>query len=129
MRKLFWLALGALIVATPALARSAADGEAELAKALADRVAGEPVDCVNLRQVRSTRVIAGTGILYDTGSTIYLNRPTSGARSLDRWDTLVTRLHSSHLCSVDVVHLYDSGSRMQSGFVFLDKFVPYRRAR
>ena len=129
MRKLFRLALGGLIVAAPVQAKPAADGEAELARALGDRVAGEPVDCVNLRDVRSTRVIDGTAILYDTGRTIYLNRPTSGAHSLDRWDTLVTRLHSSRLCSIDVVHLYDSGTRFQSGSVFLDRFVPYRRAR
>jgi hypothetical protein len=129
MRTLIALTLGGLIAATgPVQAKPALDPEARLAKALDGRVAGEPVDCVDLRQVRSTQIIDGTGILYDTGRTIYLNRPTSGARSLDRWDTLVTKLHSSRLCSIDVVQLYDSGTRMQSGLIFLDKFVPYRRA-
>ena len=128
MRKLIPLALGALVAATgPAQGAPKLDGEAQLAKALEGRVAGAPVECINLRQVRSSRIIDRTGILYESGSTIYLNRPRSGARSLDQWDTLVTKLHSSQLCRIDVVQLYDSGTRMQTGVVFLDDFVPYRR--
>ena len=130
MRTSIMLLIGAVIaVAGPATAAPRHDGEAKLAKALKGRVAGAPVDCVNLRQIRSTRIIDGTGILYDAGSTIYLNRPRSGARSLDRWDTMVTKLHSSQLCRIDVVHLYESGSRMQTGFVFLGDFIPYRRPK
>jgi hypothetical protein len=56
-----------------------------------------------------------------------VNRPRGGRESLDGWDTLVTKLHSSQLCSIDVVDLYDSSSRMQTGFVFLGEFVPYRK--
>ena len=112
----------------PAQAGKARDGEAELAKALQGRIAGEPVRCVNLRDVRSSRIIDGTAILYDTGSTIYVNRPRSGRESLDQWDVLVTKTYSSELCTPDVVQLWDSGSRMQSGFVFLGEFVPYKRA-
>jgi hypothetical protein len=124
------VALGGLLAATaPVQARDKVDGETKLAKALEGRVAGTPVDCVNLRQVRSTTIIDGVGILYDTGPTIYLNRPRSGAKSLDKWDTLVTKLHTSELCSIDTVHLYDSGTRMQTGFVFLGEFVPYRRPK
>ena len=128
MRKLL-LTLGALTMAVaPAQAGKARDGEAELAKALQGRIAGEPVRCVNLRDVRSSRIIDGTAILYDTGSTIYVNRPRSGRESLDQWDVLVTKTYSSELCTPDVVQLWDSGSRMQSGFVFLGEFVPYKRA-
>lgn len=126
MRKFASLFAGAvLIAAAPAIA--ADDPEAELAEAIEGRVAGEPVDCINLRSVRSSRIIDDTAIVYDAGSTIYVNRPRAGADSLDRWDTLVTKLHSSRLCRIDVVQLYDSSSRMQTGFVFLDDFVPYRR--
>jgi len=130
MRKLIMLALGGLLAATaPVQAKPALSGEAKLAKALEGRVAGDPVKCVNLRQVNSTQIIDGVGILYDAGGTVYLNRPRSGAESLDRWDTLVTKLHTSELCSIDTVQLYDSTSRMQTGFVFLGDFVPYRRAK
>lgn len=105
-----------------------ADHEAQLARALEGRVAGQPVDCINLRQVRSSQIIDDTAILYDAGSTIYVNRPRSGASSLDRWDTLVTRLYSDRLCSIDTVRLVDPTSHITSGVVFLGEFVPYRRA-
>jgi hypothetical protein len=128
MRK-FLLTLGALIAAAaPAQAAKPFDGEAELAKAVAGRVAGAPVNCVNLRDVRSSRIIDHTAIVYDTGNIIYVNRPRAGRESLDQWDTLVTKTFSSDLCSIDVVQLWDSGSRMQSGSVFLGDFIPYRRA-
>jgi hypothetical protein len=128
MRKLL-LTLGALMMAAaPAHAAKPRDGEAELAKAIEGRIAGTPVDCVNLRNVRSSQIIDHTAIVYDTGSTLYVNRPRAGRESLDRWDTLVTKTFSSDLCSIDVVQLWDSGSRMQSGTVFLGEFVPYKRA-
>jgi hypothetical protein len=128
MRNLL-LTMGALIAAAaPAQAAKPFDGEAELAKAIAGRVAGKPVDCVNLRDVRSSRIIDHTAIVYDTGNTLYVNRPRAGRESLDQWDVLVTKTFSSELCSIDVVQLWDSGSRMQSGSVFLGDFVPYKRA-
>lgn len=103
-------------------------GEAKLARALEGRVAGKPVDCLNLRDVRSSEIIDRTAILYKTsGGTLYLNRPDAGRNSLSRDDILVTDTHSHRLCSVDIVQLYDSGSRMRSGSVFLGDFVPYRK--
>jgi len=117
-----------LLAAASAPAAPRLDPEARLARALEGRVAGEPVSCISLRNIRSSQIIDDTAILYDAGSTIYVNRPREGRRSLDRDDILVTRTHSSQLCSIDVVHLYDSTSRFPRGFVFLDEFVPYRRA-
>jgi hypothetical protein len=101
-----------------------------LAEALSGRVAGAPVDCVNLRDIRSSKIINRTAILYETGGgTIYVNRPDAGRESLDDWDVLVTKTHASRLCSIDVVSLYDTSARMQTGVVFLGEFVPYRKPR
>jgi hypothetical protein len=122
-----WAGGALLAVATPAFADRPMDGESELARALAGRVAGEPVDCVDLRRVRSSRIIDDTAILYDAGSTIYVNRPRSGADTLDRRDTMVTQLYSSRLCSIDTVRIVDPSSRIMRGIVFLGEFVPYRR--
>jgi hypothetical protein len=121
-----------LAAAAAALPLSAAPAErlspeAKIEKALKGRVAGEPVDCINIRDVRSSQIVNDTAILYDTGNVIYVNRP-AGSESLDQWDVLVTKLHNSRLCSRDVVELYDPSARMQSGFVFLGEFVPYRKA-
>ena len=129
MRKLIPLIAGSLLFGAGLAQAKPRDGEAELARALAGRVAGEPVDCIDLYRVRSSRVIAGTAILYDAGNVIYVNRPRNGADELNRFDTLVTRTQSTRLCSVDVVHTVDLATDTMTGVVFLDEFVPYRRAR
>ncbi|MGZ8359864.1 MAG: hypothetical protein ACXWUX_05035 [Allosphingosinicella sp.] len=128
MGKLITMIAGAVLVAvTPAAAATPGANEAELERALEGRVAGEPVSCIDLHRVRSSRVINDTAILYDAGSTLYLQRPRSGASSLNRWDTLVTRSYSTRLCSIDTVNIVDTQSGMLTGVVFLDEFVPYRR--
>lgn len=119
-------ALLAAVAVAPAAAKDR-DPEAELARALQGRVAGDPVDCIDTYRIRSSRIIDDTAILYDAGSVIYVNRPRAGAESLDRWDTLVTRLHEPRLCSIDTVRLLDSSTRFETGVVFLGEFVPYRR--
>ena len=130
MRKLIPL-IAASLVATGATVVQARerDPEAQLARALEGRVAGEPVNCIDLHRIRSSRVIEHTAILYDAGSVIYVNRPRNGADQLNRFDTLVTRTPSTQLCSVDVVHTVDLSSNTFTGSVFLDEFVPYRRVR
>ena len=129
MRKLIPLIAGSLLLGAAVAQAKPRDAEAELARALAGRVAGEPVDCIDLHRVRSSRVIAGTAIIYDAGSVIYVNRPRNGADQLNRFDTLVTRTPSTRLCSVDVVHTVDLATDTMTGIVFLDDFVPYRRVR
>lgn len=126
--------LAAMLACAPGLASAArvdnSRAEAKLAKALEGRVAGKPVDCLTQRDIRSSHIYDRTAIVYEAnGGTLYVNRPRSGAQSLDSNDILVTDTHSSQLCSIDVVHLYDNGSRMQSGFVGLGPFVPYARPK
>ena len=113
----------AALAATPDNSRN----EAKLAAALAGRVAGKPVSCITLSSAQSSQIIDRTAILYDTGRTIYVNRPESGRESLDSDDILVTKLYSSQLCNVDIVRLVDRGSRMETGFVGLGEFVPYTK--
>jgi len=128
-----FLAVAALAVtATSAIAATPAEvrGEARLAKAIEGSIAGKPVRCLYLHDIRSSEIIDRTAIIYrTTGKKFYVNRPRSGARSLDRSDVLVTNTHSSQLCNVDIVHLYDTSSRMQTGFVGLGDFVPYTKVK
>ena len=128
MRKLITLLAGTLMLGGVAQAKPQ-DPEAALANALRDRVAGTPVQCIDLHRIRSSRIIDGTAILYDAGSVIYVNRPTNGAEELNQWDTMVTRTFTSQLCNVDTVTMVDRGSHSFTGVVFLGDFVPYRRVR
>ena len=127
MRKILPLVAAGLVFGAAAAQAAPADREAQLERALEGRVAGEPVDCINLQRVRGTRIIPDTAIVYEVGNVLYVNRPRAGARSLDETDTLVSRPFNNRLCSVDTVQLYDMSARMTHGVVFLGDFVPYRR--
>jgi hypothetical protein len=128
MRKLLPLIAGTLLIGGAAQAKPA-DHEAELARAIAGRVAEAPVDCIDLHRIRASRVISGTAIIYDAGSVLYVNRPQNGAEELNQWDMMVTRTPSTRLCRIDTVTMLDPSSRSFSGVVFLGDFVPYRRVR
>ncbi len=121
------LAIAALASATPALANDGNSPDAELAKLLEGRVAGEPVNCISLNSVTSSTVIEGKAIVYQIGTKLYDNEPRSGADRLDDDDVLLTRNYGSQLCRIDSVQLIDRNSRFVRGFVVLDRFVPYTK--
>ena len=121
------IAAAAVAAAPAATAREKLDPEAELAKLLEGRVAGEPQNCIPLSTARSSQIIDKTAIVYKVGSTYWVNRPKGGAESLDDDDILVTKTTGNQLCNIDTVELRDSSSRMYAGFVSLGDFVPYRR--
>ena len=119
------------LAATPASAaksRPKLTGEAQLAKLLEGRTAGEPVSCLPSGLSSDSRVIDGTAIVYRSGSTLYVNRPTN-ASSLDDDDILVTRLPTGQLCNVYIIRLLDRVGRFERGFVNLGDFVPYRKVK
>lgn len=119
-------ALAVALVAGPSVAGERLTGEAELAKLLKGRVAGEPKSCINTRVHQSQRVIDGTAVVYGSGRTIYVNVPRN-AEDLDDRDAMVVRMHGTQLCRQDIVTTIDTGSRMYTGNVFLGDFVPYTR--
>lgn len=124
------LIVAAAVAAAPAAsAREKLAPEDQLTKLIGNRVAGEPQNCISLSSITSSQVIDKTAIVYRVGSTLWVNRPRSGASSLDDDDILVTNTIGSQLCSIDPVQLHDRTSHMYSGFVSLGEFVPYRRPK
>lgn len=123
------LALLALPGAALATQETNNRGETKLAKMLDGRVAGEPVKCLNSRLIQGSTIIDETAIVYRVGSKLYVNRPRSGAGSLDRDQVLVTKLHGPSLCNIEKVDLVDRSSRSWDGFVVLGDFVPYERVK
>ena len=123
------LLAAAAVAAAPAAAREKLEPEAQLARLLEGRVAGEPQNCISLATARSSQIIDKTAIVYRAGSTLWVNRPRGGAESLDDDDILVTKTIGSQLCSIDAVELRDRTSHFYTGFVSLGEFVPYRRAK
>lgn len=126
--KLVSLLIGtALLAGTMAAeARTRLTPEQRLDKAVAGRIAGKPVNCIYSRDIRSTEILDGIGIVYTTnGGTVYVNRLRGSASFLDRDDILVTRTFGSQLCNIDIVQLVDRNGRFPKGSVSLGEFVPY----
>lgn len=122
-------ATAALLAAPTVDARPKLTGEEKLAKMLEGREAGKPVSCIPSHRATETRVIDRTAIVYRIGNTLYVNRPTNADR-LDDDDILVTKLSGSNqLCSVDTVQLHERTGFFWNGFVGLNEFVPYRKAK
>ena len=128
MRKIALIAAGAaaLVAGTGLQARERLTGEEKLAKQLEGRVAGEPVSCISLTTSRESEIIDNTAIVFGRGNTIYVNRPAN-PESLDSDDIMVTRPTGSQLCNLDIVRMHDRSAGFYSGFVNLERFVPYRR--
>lgn len=117
----------AALLSGPALqAKPKLTGEEKLAKLLEGREAGKPVDCISLTASRDARIIDKTAIVYGSGNTIYVNRPTN-ADDLDDDDIMVTKTSLSRLCKLDTVRMRDRSQFFFTGFVGLEQFVPYRR--
>ncbi len=104
-------------------------GEKRLAEMIEGRTAGPPARCLPSHMLDSSTIIDGTAIVYRRGSTLYVNRPRSGAESLDDADVLVTTLYGAQLCQTDKVDLVDRYSRIWNGFVLLGDFIPYKRVK
>ena len=98
-------------------------GEAELARLLEGRVAGEPQSCIPAWRSANLQVIDDTALVYDAGRTIYVARPAQ-PQSLDSDDILIVERTGSQLCKQDVVRTIDQSGFM-TGIIFLGDFVPY----
>ena len=130
MRAIVGSILLTTLIVGPVVAGPSLSPEQKLAAALAGRVQGAAVSCIRQRDIDTVRVFDGTALLYQMrGGDYYLNRPSSGAETLRSDSVLITDTHSDQLCDVDIVRLVDRSSGIQSGFVDLDKFVPYVRPR
>lgn len=123
----------AILFASPASADEANDrmmtkGEVKLAKMLDGRVAGEGRSCIRTIGSRNLQQIDGTALVYRDGDTIWVNR-TRTPEQIDDSDIMVIRRFSgSSLCRTDNIEMVDRFSGFFSGVLFLDDFVPYRRA-
>lgn len=124
------LAITALsaLVALPVAAEAKAKltPQQQLDKLLEGRIAEKPVSCLSLNDTRESQVIDKTAIVYDSGPVIYVNK-TSHPESLDSDDILVTKIHGSMLCRLDVIQLHERSTQTWRGFVGLEDFVPWRK--
>ena len=121
------------VMLTLALAGCAAAGpiassdENRLQRWLDRRTAGAPANCVPVMSGRSLTIVDSSTLVYDAGTTIWVNRLDSPCPGLDDRDTLVVDLHGSQYCRGDLVRGVTPGMSIAGPKCPLGDFVPYRR--
>ncbi|AKM08563.1 hypothetical protein [Pelagerythrobacter marensis] len=120
------IAAGTIFAAPAAADHHKTEGEAELAKLIEGRVAGEPQSCVQMAPSTRMRVIDGTAIVVERGSTVYVNIPRD-AEALDDGDAMAIRRTGSQLCRMDMITTFDRMGGFYTGNIFLGDFVPYKK--
>jgi len=106
-----------------------AQAEAELAKALAGRVAGTPVRCISTYRANDMQIIDDWTILFKEGRTTYVQTPRGGCWGISgHHNILVSKpMPSTQLCSGDIQQLLDPVSRIHAGSCVFGDFVPYTK--
>ena len=100
----------------------------ELADALSGRVAGAPQRCISTYRTTKVHPIDDWTIIYDQGSTIYVQNPKGGCPGVGRGsDILVTRQVTNQLCDGEIARTVDLTSRIERGGCVLGPFVPYTK--
>ena len=130
MRTLIYAAVIAGLIGAPIASLSAAklSPQDKLAKLTAGRVAGKPVDCINLGITNNeSQKIPGIGMAYRQGTTWYVSRFKDGCPELREDTVVVTKVHSSQLCRGDIADLRMIPPNMPVGSCVFDSFVPYRK--
>ncbi len=123
------LVLGSCSTAPAEQARSPRAAQ-ELADALAGRVAGPPQRCITTYRTTKVTPIDDFTILYDQGSTIYVQNPRGGCPGVGSGsDILVTRQTTNQLCDGEIAQTVDLTSRIERGGCVFGPFVPYTRPR
>jgi hypothetical protein len=81
------------------------------------RAVGEPVRCVSLSQIRSTKVVDNSTIDFKmAGGKTYRNSLPYSCPGLKYEDRFSYRTSQSQLCNVDIVRvLHDYGGRLTEG--------------
>ena len=82
--------------------------------------------CVPHRPSGRLYIIDETALVYDAGSTIYVNY-TKDPESLDDSDYLVVRDPSPRICRTTNITTRDRAGNFFSGVIFLDDFIPYKK--
>lgn len=133
MRLHLFAAMLAAILATSCMTgseptRESAQLSPALAKELAGRTPGPPTSCIRLHEIRSSRIVDETAIIYETSAQRwYVNRPPGGCPGLNPSRTLVTRTSTNSLCSGDIVRIIDPPGPIEYGSCGLGQFVPYTK--
>ena len=109
-----------------------AGNERDFQRAMAGKVPGKPVDCLQTGHgSNNMQVIDDDTILFLDGRRTYVQRPHGGCSPLGSGHyTLVTQSFGGQgLCRGDIARVVDLTGGFTVGSCSLDSFVPYERPR
>lgn len=119
-----------IATALAALTGGATAGMTAKKEAAPVRAIGEPVNCVSLRNIRSTNVVDSSTIDFRmTNGKIYRNSLPNSCPGLKFENRFSYRTSLSQLCNVDIIRvLNDFGGRLEEGAgCGLGKFQPVEK--
>jgi hypothetical protein len=100
---------------------------AKLEKALAGKVAGEKMSCINREPQTNLTVISNEVLLYRVSrKLVYKNELIGSCSGLTYGDTLITRSFGSQMCRGDMATTANLQNGITSGACALGDFIPYR---
>ena len=99
----------------------------KLAKALAGRTAGQPVDCINERS--KMQVVDDGTILFRDRGIVYVQQPHGGCYGLSSGMSLIrASFGTTRICSGDINQIVDVRTGFGTGACTYSEFIPYRKA-
>jgi hypothetical protein len=111
--------------AAPAADGPSRDQEA-LTRTLADRVAGEPRDCIDPESSASLTVVDSRTVTYRQGSTLWVSRLRDECPGLRPLDSLIVEVEGGQYCRNTRFRAVSPGASIPGPTCFLGEFVPYR---
>lgn len=126
----FALAAALVGAAAPGPVQHSPEAQAKLDKALAGRVAGEPVRCLKSDHTNSPIGIDDSVMLFKDGPRIWRNDLKSGLQcgNLGGRRSLMSRGTNIQLCSGDTVVIVDLNDGSGVGGCILGDFTPYTKS-
>lgn len=125
------IAIPALLLITAACdpgVRTEPYQRSRLSAELADRQAGEPVECIDTQNGQSLDIAGRDTLVYRTAGTTYVNRldaPCPGLRPFNQ--LIVEPSLSGRYCRNDRVRAVEAGSNVPGPICLLGRFTPYTR--
>lgn len=124
MRALMLIAAAATVTSC---SRAVAPPGADVAQALAGRVAGAPQTCVTTYPAENLHVLDPQTVAYGTGKTIYISRFQAACPGISQFNTLIVEgALPGEYCRNDRVRGLAPGTTIPGPSCNLGEWVPYR---
>jgi hypothetical protein len=106
-----------------------AEADRDLTKAIGDRKAGEPTDCINSSFNDGPQIIDRKTVTYRQGQRLWVNNLAAECPGLEPFNTMIVELHGSQICRNDQFRVLQPGSSIPGPYCRFGKFTPYSKPK